>query len=365
MSESSARWSKDTKRLVALFGIILVGLAIYRFNFVLGPLAIAILLSYLLSPIAAFLQKRLRFRRTTAVVLPLLLVLAGLVLLSVLLVQAIVAQLQSLQLDLTEIGSRLSEFLAQPLVIGDLRIDLQQVFEQLRGSLNSLLQPIVDRAVSFGGDLAEGFVWLIFVFVASLYLLKDWNRIGPWLEGVVPPAFRGDFVRLRAEIAQTWNNFFRGQLALGITMGVVVGLAMWAVGLPNALIIGVLFGVLEVVPNFGPIIASIPTVLIALFQGSTWMFIGNNLAFAVVVIVVCTALQQIENVVLVPRILGHHLNLHPVAVLVAVIAGASLAGVLGILLASPILATLRDIGRYVFARMLDRDPFPPAAAPTP
>jgi predicted PurR-regulated permease PerM len=66
------------------------------------------------------------------------------------------------------------------------------------------------------------------------------------------------------------------------------------------------------------------------------------------------ALQQTENVVLVPRILGHHLNLHPVAVLVAVIAGASLAGMLGILLASPVLATLRDIGRYIVARMLDR-----------
>jgi len=365
MSESSARWSKDTKRLVALFGIILVGLAIYRFNFVLGPLAIAILLSYLLNPIADFLQRRLRFRRTLAVILLLLLVLAGLVLLSVLLVQAIIAQLQSFQLDLTEIGSRLSAFLAQPLVIGDVSIDLKQVFDQLRGSLNSLLQPIVDRAVSFGGDLAEGFVWLIFVFVVSLYLLRDWNGIGQWLEGVMPPAFHDDFVGLRAKIAQTWNNFFRGQLALGITMGVVVGLAMWAVGLPNALIIGVLFGVLEVVPNFGPVLASIPTVLIALFQGSTWMFIGNNVAFAIVVIIVCTALQQIENVVLVPRILGHHLNLHPAAVLVAVIAGASLAGVLGILLASPILATLRDISRYVFARMLDRDPFPPATAPTP
>src|SRR4030066_189820 len=107
MSEPPPAWSKDIKPSVPLFGIILVGLAIYRFNFVLGPLAIAILLSYLLSPIAAFLQKRLRFRRTIAVVLPLLLVLAGLVLLSVLLVQAIIAQLQSLQLDLTEIGLRL------------------------------------------------------------------------------------------------------------------------------------------------------------------------------------------------------------------------------------------------------------------
>ena len=363
MTEASPRWSKDTKRLVALFGVILVGLAIYRFNFVLGPLAIAILLAYLLNPIVDFLQSRLRFRRTLAVLLLLLLVLAALILLSVLLVQSIIAQLQSLQLDLREIGAQISSFLAQPLVVGDVSIDLQQVFDQLRGSINSLLQPIVGRAVSFGGDVAEGFIWLIFVFVSSFYLMKDWNRIMRWFEDATPPAFHDDFVGLRAEIAQTWNNFFRGQLVLAITMGVVVGLTMWAVGLPNALIIGVLFGVLEVVPNFGPVLASIPTILIALFQGSSWLFVGNNLAFAVVIVVLSFALQQTENVILVPRILGHHLNLHPVAVLVAVIAGASLAGVLGILLASPILATLRDIGRYMFARMLDRDPFPANPAP--
>jgi len=363
MTPSSARWSTDTKRLVVLFGIILVGLAIYRFNFVLGPLAIALLVAYLLSPIADFLERRLRFRRPIAVVLLLLLLLALLILVSILLAQSIIAQLQSLRLDLNQIGAQISDLLSHPLVIGGFRIDLRQAVDQLRGSLNSLLQPIIDRAVGVGADVAQGFVWLIFIYITTFYLMKDWRRIGRWIEEAMPPGFRDDFVSLRAQIAQTWNNFFRGQLVLGITMGVVVGLAMWAVGLPNALIIGGLFGVLEVVPNFGPVIASIPAILIALFQGSNWLFADNPIAFTAVVIVLSFVLQQIENVVLVPRILGHHLNLHPVAVLVAVIAGASLAGVLGILLASPILATLRDVGRYVSARMLDGDPFPAVADP--
>jgi len=359
----TSRWSTDTKRLVALFSVILSGLAIWRFNFIVGPLAIAILLSYLFTPVIDFFERRLKFRRAIAVVLLLLLLLATLVLLSALLVQAIINQLQSLQLDLKEIGAQISDLLSRPVIIGGVSIDLGQMADQLRGSISSLLEPIINRAVSFGGDVAEGIVWLIFIFVSSFYLMKDAHRITQGFADAVPLAFRDDFIGLRTQAGRTWNNFFRGQLVLGITMGTVVGLSMWAIGLPNALIVGVLFGVLEVVPNFGPVLASIPTVLIALFQGSTWMFVGNNVAFAIVVIVVSTALQQIENVVLVPRILGHHLNLHPVAVLVAVIAGASLAGVLGILLASPVLATLRDIGRYVSARMLDREPFPADTPP--
>jgi predicted PurR-regulated permease PerM len=358
MASVPPRWSADTKRLVALFGILLIGLAIYRFNFLLGPLAITFLMSYLLNPIADFLERRLRFPRAIAVILLLLLVLTVLVLLSALLVRSIIVQLESLKLDLRDIGAQISALLAQPLVIGDFRIDLQALFDQLRGSFNAFLQATLDRAVELGTDVAQGFVWAIFVFVSSFYLLKDTHRVARWLEGAMPPAFHDDFIHLRDRIAHTWNNFFRGQLILGVTMGIVVGLVMWVIGMPNALIIGVLFGVLEVVPNFGPVIASIPTILIALFQGSSWMFVGNNLAFMIVVIILSFVLQQIENAVLVPRILGYHLNLHPLAVLVAAIAGASLAGVLGILLASPVLATLRDVSQYIMARMLDRDPYP-------
>ncbi len=357
-STGPRRWSADTKRLVALFAVVLIGLAIYRFNFVLGPLTITLLLAYLLSPIADFLERRLRFRRSIAAVLLLLALLTSLLLFSALLVQSIIVELRRFNLDLNEIGAQISAWLARPIAVGGFSVDLGGVVDSLRGSINTALQTLLNRAVGFGADIAQGFIWLIFIWITTFYLIKDARKIGQWLEAAMPSDFRDDYVYLRGRIALTWNNFFRGQLILGITMGVVVGVTMWAIGLPNAFIIGTLFGVLEAVPNFGPVIASIPTILIALFQGSNWMFVGNNLAFAVVVVILSFVLQQLENVVLVPRILGHHLNLHPVAVLVAVIAGASLAGVLGILLASPILATLREIGRYVAARMLDREPHP-------
>jgi predicted PurR-regulated permease PerM len=140
-------------------------------------------------------------------------------------------------------------------------------------------------------------------------------------------------------------------------MGVVVGTTMALIGLPNAWLIGLLFGVLEFIPNLGPAVASVPTVLLALFRGSTVLNISNGW-FAVVVLGVNFALQQLENNFLVPRILGQSLNLHPLVVLIAAIIGARVAGILGILLAAPVVATLRVLAEYTYYRLLDLPPFP-------
>jgi predicted PurR-regulated permease PerM len=246
--------------------------------------------------------------------------------------------------------------LATPISIGGQPIDLQAAVRQLGENLNSLLQDLLGRAVSILVGMAEGILQLILILVISFYLLKDAPGINTALEQLTPPSHRTDFIQLRGQIGKTWNAFFRGQLILGIVMGGVVGLTMWALGLRGALLIGILFGVLEVVPNFGPTIASIPTLLIAYFTGSTWLPVSHEV-FVIIVLIASMALQQLENLFLVPRIMGYHLNLHPVVVLIGAIAGASLAGILGILLAAPMLATARVIGRYVYNKMLDLEPF--------
>src|SRR3972149_4515500 len=200
MNPNAVRWSADTKRLVALFTVILIGLAVYRFNFVLGPLAIAILLAYLLSPIADFLDRRLRFRRSIAVMLLLLLLLVLLILFSALLVQSIIIELRSFNLDLNKIGAQISELLARPVVIGDVSVDLRSLVDSLRGSVNTLLQAAVNRAVGFGADVAQGFIWLIFIFISAFYLMKDARRIGGWPGTGVPPGFHDDYVYPRGRI---------------------------------------------------------------------------------------------------------------------------------------------------------------------
>jgi predicted PurR-regulated permease PerM len=174
----------------------------------------------------------------------------------------------------------------------------------------------------------------------------------------VPPDYREDYDRLAKEIGRVWQSFFRGQVVLSAVIFLAVTTALAVVGVRNALILGLLAGVLEVVPNVGPVVAAVPAVLLALVQGSSWLPIGN-FWFAVLVAGLYVLIQQLENNYLVPRIIGRSVNLHPLVVLVGVIAGARLAGILGIFLAAPTLATGRILLRYVYAKLLDLDPFPP------
>ena len=107
---------------------------------------------------------------------------------------------------------------------------------------------------------------------------------------------------------------------------------------------------------FRSTVAAIPAVLIAYFQGSAHLPLSNGW-FALLVIGLYVVIQQFENNILVPRIIGRSLNLHPLVVIIGVIGGASLAGIMGIFLAAPILASLRIVGGYVYSKLLDLEPF--------
>jgi predicted PurR-regulated permease PerM len=137
-----------------------------------------------------------------------------------------------------------------------------------------------------------------------------------------------------------WQSFFRGQLTLSLVIGGVTLVVGLAIGLPSALALAIIAGVMEAVPTLGPILAAIPAVILALTQGSSVLPV-DNVTFAIITLAAYILIQQAENMLIVPRIMGNALELHPMVVLVGVVIGASFAGILGIFLAAPTLATLK------------------------
>ena len=139
--------------------------------------------------------------------------------------------------------------------------------------------------------------------------------------------------------------------------------------MPGALILGILAGTLEIVPNLGPTLAMIPAVIVALIQGSEVLRpLGiDNVSFALITIAIYFIIQQLENNIVVPRVIGDSVNLHPVVVICGVVVGLNVGGILGAFLAAPVLASLRVIGGYIHAKLLDYPPFQggsfPAAKP--
>lgn len=201
--------------------------------------------------------------------------------------------------------------------------------------------------------------------LSSIYMTLDAPKFAQRFLNIVPVAYRPEIAILLHRLNKTWRAYLRGQLYLMIIIGALTWLGATAIGLPGAFALAVIAGVLELIPNLGPFLAAIPAVIVALIQGSTYLPV-NNLVFALIVIGLYVLIQQIENSFLVPRILGEAVDLHPLVVLIGVIVGTSVAGILGALLAAPVIASAREIISYLYAKILDEDPFPPESeAPKP
>ncbi|MCI0395798.1 MAG: AI-2E family transporter [Chloroflexi bacterium] len=368
-TSTSPAWPASTKRLVMTVLLILFLLTLYRIRGLLIPVIMALVMAYVVLPIVDFLQQRFRLSRGLAIALIYLFIIAGIVAIPVGAIPQLITQGNNLVNNTPRYLQQLGEFLERPLVIGSYTIPLnelplEEAYGAIRDNLISIIQTLGRQGFSLFGNLASATLstvgWLIIILVLSFYMVKDYRKLWGSIVAIAPTSYHADVSRLGREISLTWNAFLRGQLILGFIVGLITFIAALTIGLPNALILALIAGLLEFVPNIGPALAAIPAILLALFQSdASWL--GSQIGplwFALVVLGVYIVIQQVENLVLVPRIIGRSLNLHPLVVLIGALAGASIAGILGILLAAPLLASARLILLYIYRKLLDQPPFP-------
>lgn len=364
MDKPSRRWSSTTKIIVIIIilALIPIALVLYKSQIqaVIPPMVISLLLAFILDPIVSFLTNRLRLSRGLAaglVILVLIIAMLGAIATPVAAVPSIQQAVESMQEEATSVVNEIDSFLRQPPIeVMGYTLDLSELYDELSTLLRSFISSVAQGTIDVVLNIASGFLWLIFILMITFYLLKDAARIVAQMDRLPPQDYREDFVRLRQEITEVWQAFLRGQLLLGFVIAILVTVGCMALGVRYAPVLGLLAGLLEVIPNIGPTVASVPAILLALFQENTLLGM-SNFWYAALVAGMYILIQQLENNFIVPRIMGRTLNLHPILVLVGVVIGGSLGGVLGMLLAAPTLATLKVIGRYVFCRIYDLDPF--------
>jgi len=233
----------------------------------------------------------------------------------------------------------------------------------LTATVQDWLLSLANPAIGFLGGAFSFLITTFFVLVMLFYLMRDGPAFIEYFVSAVPESYQGDARRMLYELGLVWNAYLRGQILLCLAVAVAVYLASLILGLPQPLVLALIAGFLEFVPNIGPALSYIPALLFALTTSSaTIPGLHAGLPFAVVVLVTFMGIQQLEALFLVPRILGRSLDLHPFVVLAAILIGAGLAGLLGIVLAAPTVATLRLVGRYLRGKLLDEDVFPPMTA---
>ncbi|HEU5325404.1 MAG TPA: AI-2E family transporter [Candidatus Limnocylindria bacterium] len=216
----------------------------------------------------------------------------------------------------------------------------QAIGEIVRGILAPTINALV-RAATFILGLVVVPVWLFFV-------LKDREGFSRSVAGALPPAWRADAENVLALLGRVGGRWVRGQLLLGLSifLASVVGLTILTfIGFREfgqfTLVLALIAGVLEWFPIIGPIVAAIPAILIGLSIG---------VPAAIAAAVLYTAIQQLENNLLVPKVMGDAVELHPAVMILALVVGGALFGIGGAILAAPTVAAGRDLYRYGFHR---------------
>ncbi|GAB4280995.1 MAG: AI-2E family transporter [Candidatus Promineifilaceae bacterium] len=367
---SSPKWSSSSKRLIVLilFGLAMLG--IYRLRQLLLPFIMALIVAYLIEPIVNFLEARTPLKRIWAILVVYLVIIAALISIPVSAIPPIATQINNFINNTPKYLVQLGEFLQEPITVSEdieIPIDqlaLNQAYDTISQNIISLLRTAGSQTLTLFGSIASATIstvgWTVVVLFLSFYMVKDHAQLFQSLLDLIPPSYHNDVIQLSNQIGITWNAFLRGQLLLCLVVGFIVLVMALVIGLPNALVLALIASIAELIPTLGPVIAAIPAVFIAFFQGQgSWL--GSMMSpfwFAMLVVGLYGIIYQTENYVLVPRIMGHHLRLHPLVVILAALAGASVAGFLGILLAAPVLASARLLLWYVYRKLLDEDPFP-------
>jgi len=357
-------WSQQTKLMVV---VILLGLTIfllYQFRDAIAPLILAVIIAYILSPVANLLQNRFKLHRGLATFLAFTLLAVILIGIFMLIIPSLVAQISSLNVDIERIFSQFETIRIKEYEILGQSINVDELSQQVMGSLRSLSEPFFGKTLGYAVEVISSLVWVVFVVVVAFYLIKDGHALREWIEGLVPPRYLPDYTQLRLTISEIWSAFFRGQIVLAIVVSTIFTLVGFIIGLPFALAMGFLAGILEFLPTLGHAIWLVIASILALFIGSTWLPLPNWI-FMLIVIGMHIIFQQFDLNYLLPRIIGRRVHLPPLVVILGIFAGALLAGFLGILLAAPTIATARVIGRYIYANLVDIDPFPEKSITTP
>jgi len=369
----SPPWSPTTKLVVGLSFVAAAGALLVYFRGILGWLLLAFVLTYLLHPLAVGFSRLTRLSwRVSVNMLYLLLVvllLGSFTATGVAVVQQFQALLGIVNRWLSTLPARLED-VAQVYTIGGLytvdltQLDLVTISQQVIGTLQGLLgqaggllSTVATSAVSLLG-------WMLFVLLISYFLLVDAGQVPDMVHYLHIPGYDYDVRRMGREVNCIWNAFLRGQLLIISMVILSSGVLMSILGVRFAFSIALLMGLARLVPYVGTFTNDVVIFLVAFFQSGN-RFGLSQWSYALLVLGLAVLLDQIFDNVVSPRILGQSLGVHPAAVLIAAIVAARLLGLVGLVLAAPVLATLRLFIRYMVRKLLDLDPWPEPERPPP
>jgi len=346
-------WHSDPKwRYRILIGAVIILLLafLYWIRSILEPFLLAAVLAYFLSPMVEFFQQK-GFSRTGGIVLTYFIFVVAALLAGLYLFPILWGQLQVLLASIPEYTSQVQELLQgfynnyQRIDIPEsVRQEIDHAIKQVETALTNSIGQVVNSILGVFAHLFN----ILMVPVLAFFMLSDEGRTVKKVLAMIPETWRARILQLWAELDMQLIKYLKGYLILSLTVGVLTSLGFFLIGLEFPVLLGLMVGIFDIIPYFGPVIGAIPALAVGILESK------SQALSALVVIVV---IQQLESNILSPKIISSSVGLHPLLVIFVLLLGNKIYGVIGMLLAVPFAITLRVLWRHaVLTWWLKADP---------
>lgn len=305
----------------------------------LFPFLLAVIIAYILNPLVDFLDNR-RLPRCLGILLIYAVFFSLGVMAALTVIPALVTELQKLGDDIPRYTARVQDFLLRlqsDYQRFNLPESIRQVIDRNILELQRAALALVQRVTDWVLGIFSHLFTILIIPLLVYYLLRDEASLKRSVLLLFPKKHRSFVARVGSEMDRTLGAYLRGMLLICFLVALMSYIGLLLVGVDFALILGIIAGITNIIPYFGPLIGAVPAVLIALLESP---------ALALKVIIVLVVVQQIESQVIAPQVLGRSLGLHPLVVIFVLLLGGKFFGLVGLIFAVPFTALLRILFRH-------------------
>lgn len=337
MTEHLRRAGQVSWAVVGIAALVaVVGVVCWTVRVIFPPLILAGAVVFLLNPVVTRLNRR-GIRRSAATGLAYLGVAALVGLLGLLVVPLAIDQGEQLADDWPAIEAKAERWIDERAEESTgtfwefTREELENAFSRDNRSFRQQL----DRLLQVGEQVFHVLLIVVLTPIIAFYMLADLPRVRRSMEALIPPGAHDEVMYLCRRLNRTIGGFFRGQVMVALIVGLLCSVGLAIIGLKFWFLVGMIAGLFNIIPLIGPWVGGIPGLLIAVTMGSPLQAVG--------VVVVMVAVQQVDNHFITPQVMHRTVHLHPAAVILALLAGGTIAGFLGLLFAVPAAAVLKIV----------------------
>ncbi len=364
-NKESPRWSWTTKLVVGLALVALTIWLLVQFQDFLGPLITAIILAYLFYPIATFLQKKVKIPWRIAVTVIYVIFILGVMGAITWGGLALTDQIQNLirfiNNNIDKLPDLVEDITQRTIEIGPFAFDLSRLnWEDIANEIVSTLQPLLGQIGGFASSIATGaaniVTWFIVIFLISYFLLVESEGIPGKVLNIKIPGYSQDFERIGSELNRIWNAFIRGEFLVVFISQIIYTILLGTLGLQFFLGLAVIASIGQLIPYIGAWVTWISFGLVALFQSNTPLNLPSGIYMIIVLALSMVANTIIDNIIRT-KVMAEGLKVHPALVLLGALIGVQFFGVVGIIIAAPVMASIKLILTYIIKKLSDQDPW--------